>query len=163
MAKKKVLPDDYNPVRAALQGLRDVENNVTPVVDGSAAIALHPSAVEEPEETPSPENQDTAPILTAQDALFERKDYQLRVRCTKSERKRWNDFAHNITGEANRFSHLFRALLILAEKAEPGLTSQLEQIQALPLPQKSDSLAVAHYEDSLSKILWEAIRRSGKS
>lgn len=162
MAKRKVLPDDYNPVRSALLGLKEVEHSAVQDRATNELVVIQKMETGIGCDSESMDSNDTPSQLTEPNVHNERKDCQLRVRCSRAERKRWNDFAYNITGESNRFSHLFRALLLLAERAEPGLLSQVAQIRALPLPQKSDPLAVAHYEERLSRVLWEGVRRSAK-
>lgn len=88
---------------------------------------------------------------------------ELRCRCTRSERKRWHEFAYLLTGEPNRFSHIFRALLLLLGNSKQTLLNDLRPMfQSLENPPKNDSLAITLYEQRLAELLWEALRRAEK-
>lgn len=87
---------------------------------------------------------------------------ELRCRCTKSERKKWHDFAMRVTGAPNQFSHVFRAMLLLLEHAEKELEKQNHKLEVLENPSKQDPLAVTFYEQKLASFVWEALRRAGR-
>ncbi|MBW4422799.1 MAG: hypothetical protein KME13_27080 [Myxacorys californica WJT36-NPBG1] len=87
---------------------------------------------------------------------------EIRVRCTNSERKKWQDFAYRLSGEPNTFSYILRALLILLEHAEGDFGKMSPLVRALEKPPKNAPLQVALFEQKLAQILWESMRRSGR-
>ena len=86
----------------------------------------------------------------------------LRCRCTDNERKKWHDFAKDVTGEHNQFSHVFRAMLLILENSNDHLMKLLPEMKSLKVPAKHDALAITLYEQKLSQILWDAIKGAGR-
>lgn len=181
MAKRApILSQDYNPVGARLQkALAPIEEEKSApqaprevqvptkkeepiindkVVTSNQFLKAPPQpAQRKPMVTPRQES----PIVDAPQAK-EMMASSLRCRCTDNERKKWHDFAKDVTGEHNQFSHVFRAMLLILENSTDHLMKLLPEMKSLKVPAKHDSLAITLYEQKLSQILWDAIKGAGR-
>lgn len=168
MAKRApILPDNYNPVGERLR--RVVEAPSEPQHSREEkVIDLHrpvPSALmiplasgERSIEAQSIERQLIPEIPTDK----ELKDVSVKFRCTLSERKKWHEITHEVTGEQNQLSHIIRAALLLVENSYEQLKKAAPEMQRLKNPAKSNSLAITLYEQRLSQFLFDAIKSTGR-
>jgi hypothetical protein len=158
MAKRApILGEDYDPVGARLKKVTESEE--TGVDDQLQVEKIHEPKEDERQTVEREEKKtDYFPESTLREAMTS----ALRCRCTKTERKRWHQFSQNLTGEMNRFSHIFRAILLLLEHGEEEFQKLAPHIQRIEEPSKNDPLAMALYEQKVAEVLWEGIRRSGR-
>lgn len=148
MAKKvPLLGPDYNPVGSRLQRITSDEDE---------------------QESGRKGKGESSGISTSRTRAFnslmekEAMTAELRCRCTRSERRKWHEFAQRMTGEPNRLSSFLRAMLLLLEHADPQLQQLRPILEQLVNPPKSDSMAMILYERRLAELVWEALRRAGK-
>lgn len=183
MAKRApILAQDYNPVGARLQkALAPIEEE-RPAPQVQREIQV-PIKKEDPApktdkvvtssqflKTPPPQPVERKPaVIQRQEAAIpdapqakEMMASSLRCRCTDNERKKWHDFAKDVTGEHNQFSHVFRAMLLILENSNDHLMKLLPEMKSLKVPAKHDALAITLYEQKLSQILWDAIKGAGR-
>ncbi|MBD1848356.1 hypothetical protein H6F89_34410 [Cyanobacteria bacterium FACHB-63] len=167
---KRVLGDDYNPVGSRLQRVLLPIKAVKPT-QSPAEESMNAELDTAPPTSPINFFEKQGELRDAIDrsetgalkgARSEAMLCEMRCRCTKSERRKWHDFAYRLTGEPNTLSHILRALLVLLEHAEGDFEKMSALVQALEKPSKNDSLQVALYEQKLAQILWETMRRSGR-
>ncbi|BAS60249.1 hypothetical protein NIES2135_65060 (plasmid) [Leptolyngbya boryana NIES-2135] len=161
-----VLDVNYNPVGSRLQRvispLSDLDQSLTVPQDSEPLDQSKPTELDEG--AGNSQSSLTA-MARSQPKAGERREImssEIRVRCTNSERKKWQDFAYRLTGEPNTFSHIFRALLVLLEHAEEDFGRMSELVRLLTKPPKNDPLQVALFEHKIAQILWESMRRSGR-
>ncbi len=167
MAKRApILPDNYNPVGERLRRVVEaaperpangdekvIEINRPAVVTTSAGV---PEGV--PQQTIVEEKEIIPEIPTDK----ELKVASVKFRCTPSERKKWHEITHEMTGEHNQLSHLIRATLILVESSYDQLKKVSPEMQRLKNPPKTDPLAIALYEQRLAQLLFDAIKSAGR-
>lgn len=160
MAKKaSILNENYNPVGEKLKRALEIKSTNT-----------SSSEIEEPANKKEPltnsldilESRVTEFYKPKKKEEVKAKTYELRCRCSKSERDKWNKFAMNFTGEPNHFSHLFRSMLLLLEHAEVDLETLSRKVKEIEKPSKGDLLGVSFYEQKLASYIFEALRRAGK-
>jgi hypothetical protein len=182
MAKRApLLPQDYNPVGARLK-----QALIPPPEEESSRPEVQAQLPEmQPVQAPPSQKVVTAPqfqrprpepqrqesrgtvevkreVVIDEPRTKEMMATSLRCRCTENERKKWHDFAKNVTGEHNQFSHVFRSMLLLLENSDEQLIKLLPEMKQLKVPAKKDSMAIALYEQKLSQILWDAIKAAGR-
>ncbi len=168
MAKRApILPDNYNPVGERLRRVVEAASEPqiskeekiidihrpAPAQETPLAVVSEPTHIE-----PIVEKKPIPEIPTDK----ELKDVSVKFRCTLSERKKWHDITHEVTGEQNQLSHLIRAALLLVENAYDQLKKVSPEMQRLKNPAKSDALAITIYEQRLSQYLFDAIKGTGR-
>ena len=155
MAKKApILNKNYNPVGEKLRRALEVKDVNTPKkIEKKSLNKTNTLPVTKQVNIESPEKKQK------QEGA---KTYELRCRCSKFERDKWNKFALDFTGEPNHFSHIFRSILLLLEHAEINLDELSRKVKELEKPSKRDLLAVSFYEQKLANYIFEAVRRAGK-
>ena len=168
MAKRApILPDNYNPVGERLRRVVEAPpepqiNREEKVIDIhrpiSSAVAAPVARLEPEYQAPSTEKEPIPEIPTGK----ELKDVSVKFRCTLSERKKWHEITHEVTGEQNQLSHLIRAALLLVENSYEHLKKVAPEMQRLKNPAKSDALAITLYEQRLSQHLFDAIKGAGR-
>ena len=168
MAKRApILPENYNPVGERLRRVVEApeepqikrEDKVVDINRPTSSVIATPTAVpEQIYQTPSTEKEPIPELPTDK----ELKDVSVKFRCTLSERKKWHDITHEVTGEQNQLSHLIRAALLLVENSYEHLKKVAPEMQRLKNPAKSDSLAITLYEQRLSQHLFDAIKGAGR-
>ena len=168
MAKRApILSENYNPVGERLRRVVEApavpqikrEEKVVDIHRPVSSVLATPAAMPEQEyQTPSTEKEPIPEIPTDK----ELKDVSVKFRCTLSERKKWHDITHEVTGEQNQLSHLIRAALLLVESSYEQLKKVAPEMQRLKNPAKSDALAITLYEQRLSQHLFDAIKGAGR-
>ena len=163
MAKRPVLPDNYNPI-----GDRLKKAIATPVVQ----LVPEPEKVVDKPQIPEPIKEEVASIKLVEHAsieLFndepvgkELKESSVRFRCTTIERKKWHSLSFELTGESGRLSHIIRAALLLIENSYEELKRNSSEIQRVRHPAKVDQLGLLLYEQRIAEFLYDAIRGSGR-
>lgn len=180
--RSPILPEDYNPVGARLQ------KALTSTPEPEPLLAPKPIVAAKTLSEVSVPHAQSDKVLTAQrfarplesaipqaasrreppeampDAPREKEMMvtALRCRCTEAERKKWHDYAKEVTGEHNQFSHVMRALFLLLENSHEHLLKLLPEMKTLKIPAKQDAIGVAIYEQKLSQILWDGIKGAGR-
>jgi len=176
-----ILSQDYNPVGARLQKAlapvpeerpapqitREVQTQIRreepvqrseKVVTSSQFLKAPPQPQERRIASPIERLEPIADAPQTKEMMIT----SLRARCTENERKKWHDFAKDVTGEHNQFSHVFRAMLLILENSHEHLMKLLPEMKGLKVPAKKDSMGIALYEQKLSQILWDAIKGAGR-
>ncbi len=165
MAKRPILPVDYNPIgdrlKRATAPVAVEEETVGPVEEQGRGLQVISSV-------PKQQKQNFAETLREADPVpelptgREPKESSFRFRCTQSERKKWHDIARELTGEHSRLSHIARAAFLLVENAYDELKKAAPEIQRVRYPAKTDNLAQALYEQRLAQVLYDAIKAAGR-
>lgn len=166
MAKRApILPDNYNPVGERLK--RVVDPTPEPANRDEKLIehyrlAIETAPVVAPELVQQQVTVEEKEIIPEIPTDKELKDASVKFRCTPSERKKWHEITHEMTGEHNQLSHLIRATLILVENSYEQLKRVSPEMQRLKNPPKTDPLAIALYEQRLAQLLFDAIKATGR-
>jgi len=168
MAKRApILPDNYNPVGERLRRVVEAtpepqisrEDKVIDIHRPALELATAPVETSEPQYSPPIVEKEVIPEIPTDKEL---KDVSVKFRCTLSERKKWHEITHEVTGEQNQLSHLIRAALLLVENSYDQLKKVSPEMQRLKNPAKSDALAITLYEQRLSQYLFDAIKGAGR-
>ncbi len=85
----------------------------------------------------------------------------LRCRVTPEERDYWNRTIHDLTGQPQQFSRIFRALLVILDHSKEQLTEVWPKERSGIGPSKLSSVAMALDEFGVAKLIWEAIDKAG--
>ena len=168
MAKRApILPDNYNPVGERLRRVVESpsetqvnrEEKIIDIHRPIQSVAAAPAPIAEQNYQPPIVDKQPIPEIPTDKEL---KDVSVKFRCTLSERKKWHEITHEVTGEQNQLSHLIRAALLLVENSYENLKKVSPEMQRLKNPAKSDSLAITVYEQRLSQYLFDAIKGAGR-
>lgn len=160
MAKRPVLPDNYNPIGDRLKRAIAVPS-VTPAdeltSEHASTESIQETAIPLPTVMPL-----TIDMLHAEPTGTELKESSVRFRCTDSERKKWHSLAFELTGESGQLSHLIRSALLLLENSYEELKINRQQMQNLRHPGKADPIGLVLYEQRLAEFMFDAIRSTGR-
>lgn len=174
--RSPILPQDYNPVGARLQKaltsapepeplLPPKPSSETSTPYAQSDKVLTPQRFARPAQPaiiPAASARESQEIIPDAPRAKEMMVTALRCRCTEAERKKWHDYAKEVTGEHNQFSHVMRAMFLLLENSHEHLLKLLPEMKALKIPAKQDAIGVALYEQKLSQILWDGIKGAGR-
>jgi hypothetical protein len=167
MAKRApILPDNYNPVgerlRRVVEAVPERPANSDEKVIEIAPQTVTLTSVAVPEVEPQQVTVEEREIIPEIPTDKELKDASVKFRCTPSERKKWHEITHEMTGEHNQLSHLIRATLMLVENSYEQLKRVAPEMQRLKNPPKTDPLAIALYEQRIAQLLFDAIKSAGR-
>jgi hypothetical protein len=118
--------------------------------------------------TPGDSNQDDYVLsserpITHPDALVERMDATLRLRCPVRDKREFEAFVARLGTTFNttlKPSNLLRAMLTVLQNAEPALSDAARREPAMKRPPNDDLVAYADFEHRLVRLVDVAIRRS---
>jgi hypothetical protein len=101
--------------------------------------------------------------VTQADALVERMDATLRLRCPVRDKREFEAFVARLGTTFNttlKPSNLLRAMLTVLQNAEPALSDAARREPAMKRPPNDDLVAYADFEHRLVRLVDVAIRRS---
>lgn len=153
MAKRQILPDNYNPI-----GDRLKKALTNPVVVQLASESE--KLVDEPEIS-QPIEDKLSELINTEPVKKELRQSSIRFCCTANERKQWHSLSFELTEESGKLSHIIRAALLLVENSYENLKRNKLEVQRLRHPSKEDKMGLLFYEQRLAELLYEAISVSG--
>ncbi len=165
MAKRPVLPDNYNPIGDRLKRAIAVSQAIPLVAESEEVIKETPQSELVKEDVAPPplvSSSMTIEVLQTEPTGTELKESAIRFRCTDHERKKWHSLAFELTGESGQMSHIIRSALLLIENSYEELKRSRHEMQRLRYPGKSDPFGLVLYEQRLAEFVYDAIKATGR-
>jgi hypothetical protein len=168
MAKRPILPENYNPIGDRLQRATSIptpsplpsESETSLEVETTQSDPVAPLLGIPVSELAVKSQAD--PLSLESDHGQDLKESSFRFRCSASERRKWHSIAIELTGENGQLSPIVRASLLLIESCYDELKRMSPDIKRLRRPAKQDSLAWLFYEHRLAEYIYDALKASGR-